>query len=43
MEYAKEHIRFNAVAPGIVDTPLHTDSSKEFSGNALADGHNLDR
>jgi NAD(P)-dependent dehydrogenase (short-subunit alcohol dehydrogenase family) len=23
MEYAKEHIRFNAVAPGTVDTPLH--------------------
>ena len=22
-EYSKEHIRFNAVAPGIVDTPLH--------------------
>ena len=23
-EYAKEKIRFNAVAPGVVDTPLHT-------------------
>jgi NAD(P)-dependent dehydrogenase (short-subunit alcohol dehydrogenase family) len=23
-EYAKDHIRFNAVAPGVVDTPLHT-------------------
>ena len=23
MEYAKERIRFNAVAPGTVDTPLH--------------------
>ncbi len=22
-EYAKNHIRFNAVAPGVVDTPLH--------------------
>jgi NAD(P)-dependent dehydrogenase (short-subunit alcohol dehydrogenase family) len=22
-EYAKQHIRFNAVAPGVVDTPLH--------------------
>jgi NAD(P)-dependent dehydrogenase (short-subunit alcohol dehydrogenase family) len=22
-EYAKDHIRFNAVAPGVVDTPLH--------------------
>ena len=29
-EYAKQHIRFNAVAPGIVDTPLHTDHSKEY-------------
>jgi NAD(P)-dependent dehydrogenase (short-subunit alcohol dehydrogenase family) len=25
LEYAKEHIRFNAVAPGIVGTPLHSD------------------
>jgi NAD(P)-dependent dehydrogenase (short-subunit alcohol dehydrogenase family) len=24
-EYAKDHIRFNAVAPGVVDTPLHSD------------------
>src|SRR5260370_19210165 len=30
LEYAKEHIRFNAVAPGVVDTPLHTDHSKEY-------------
>jgi len=30
MEYAKEHIRFNAVAPGTVDTPLHAKASKEF-------------
>ena len=29
-EYAKEHIRFNAVAPGIVDTPLHARDPKEF-------------
>jgi NAD(P)-dependent dehydrogenase (short-subunit alcohol dehydrogenase family) len=29
-EYAKEHIRFNAVAPGSVDTPLHKDNPKEF-------------
>jgi NAD(P)-dependent dehydrogenase (short-subunit alcohol dehydrogenase family) len=29
-EYAKDHIRFNAVAPGIVDTPMHKDNPKEF-------------
>jgi NAD(P)-dependent dehydrogenase (short-subunit alcohol dehydrogenase family) len=30
LEYAKEHIRFNAVAPGIVDTPLHSDLGEEI-------------
>lgn len=29
MEYAKQHIRFNAVAPGVVDTPLHATDPKE--------------
>jgi len=29
IEYAKEGIRFNGVAPGEVDTPLHKDVSKE--------------
>ena len=29
-EYAKEHIRFNAVAPGIVDTPMHAANPKDF-------------
>ena len=29
-EYAKEHIRFNAVAPGQVDTPMHANDSKDF-------------
>jgi NAD(P)-dependent dehydrogenase (short-subunit alcohol dehydrogenase family) len=29
MEYAKQGIRFNAVAPGQVDTPMHTNDSKE--------------
>ena len=29
-EYAKQHIRFNAVAPGVVDTPLHKDNPKDL-------------
>jgi NAD(P)-dependent dehydrogenase (short-subunit alcohol dehydrogenase family) len=29
IEYAKQGIRFNAVAPGVVETPLHKDHSKE--------------
>ena len=29
MEYAKEGIRFNAVAPGVVETPLHKNDPKE--------------
>lgn len=28
-EYAKQHIRFNAVAPGVVNTPLHKGASEE--------------
>jgi NAD(P)-dependent dehydrogenase (short-subunit alcohol dehydrogenase family) len=29
-EYAKDHIRFNAVAPGIVDTPMHQNDPHDF-------------
>jgi NAD(P)-dependent dehydrogenase (short-subunit alcohol dehydrogenase family) len=30
MEYAKDGIRFNAVAPGAVDTPLHANDPKDL-------------
>jgi NAD(P)-dependent dehydrogenase (short-subunit alcohol dehydrogenase family) len=30
MEYAADGIRFNAVAPGEVDTPMHASDSREY-------------
>jgi len=40
-EYAKGSHSVQAVAPGIVDTPLHAKNPKDFSRNAVADGHHL--
>ncbi len=30
MEYAKDRIRVNAVAPGVVDTPMHQNNPRDF-------------
>jgi len=40
MEYAKEQIRANTVAPGVVDTPLHKDNPKDFL-NTLSPMHSV--
>jgi NAD(P)-dependent dehydrogenase (short-subunit alcohol dehydrogenase family) len=37
-EYAKRNIRFNAVAPGQVDTPLHKSDPKDFMKSLSAMG-----
>jgi NAD(P)-dependent dehydrogenase (short-subunit alcohol dehydrogenase family) len=41
LEYAKDRIRFNAVAPGVVDTPMHANDSKEMFETSIADGRGL--
>lgn len=35
IEYAKEGIRFNAVAPGVVDTPMHRNESNESASQPV--------
>ena len=42
MEYAKDGIRVNAVAPGVVFTPLHRDNSERGDGEPVADGSAFD-
>jgi NAD(P)-dependent dehydrogenase (short-subunit alcohol dehydrogenase family) len=40
MEYAKDKIRVNTVAPGVVDTPLHKDNPRDFL-NTLSPMHGI--
>src|SRR5436189_2764595 len=42
LEYAKEHIRFNAGAAGIVATSLQTDNSKEYLEIPITHGDSFD-
>ena len=43
IEYAKNNIRFNAVAPGQVDTLSRKTGSKVFLEDLFADGYDLQR
>ena len=42
MEYAKDGIRVNAVAPGVVYTPLHREHSEGGDGEPVTDGSAFD-
>jgi NAD(P)-dependent dehydrogenase (short-subunit alcohol dehydrogenase family) len=44
IEFAKDGIRFNAVAPGVVDTPMHRDDPKRLdvaAGYEKGDGEQM--
>src|SRR5438105_5538888 len=43
LEYAKEHIRFNVVAPGVVDTPLRKTRTKLGPSRATLSGSHRSR